>query len=300
VDDDLVSGTQIVNQWYSTHWYESEAGRYFINAGEPITTTVKEVGLIDSYKAVEPTLVQPGPGNVLVYTLHVVNSGALTASNVIVYDDLPWEPSTYQRDAVATNGTIVSDIVSIRWEGDVGPFSSEIVTFTVLVDEDYQGPLTNTATISNVDLLTEVVVQAVAWVTDKPVLHISKSAPASVGQDEDIPYTIHIANAGQQATNIVASDTIPANTTIITASITEGGKFLADQGRVEWTLDVLDPGEGADLGFRVSIDSGSQVVNEFYGIRADGVETVMGTPVTTDIVGGEKYIYLPLVMRNAP
>jgi hypothetical protein len=54
------------------------------------------------------------------------------------------------------------------------------------------------------------------------------------------------------------------------------------------------------LGFRVSVDSGSQAVNELYGIRADEVETVTRTPDTTDITGGENYIYLPIVMRNAP
>ncbi|HDQ73408.1 MAG TPA: DUF11 domain-containing protein [Chloroflexi bacterium] len=299
VDADLVSGTQIVNQWYSTHWYESEAGEYFSNAGDPITTTVKEVGLIDSYKEVEPELLEPGPGNVLTYTLHIVNSSALTATDVLVYDELPWEASTYQRDAVASSGTIVSDIVSIRWEGDVGPFSSELVTFTVLVDEDYQGPITNTATISNADLLSEVVIQAVAWVTDEPVLSIDKSAPASVNQGQNIPYAIHVANAGQQATHVVVTDTIPANTTIITSSITAGGKHLAGLGQVEWTFDALDPGESENLAFAVSVDSGNEVVNAFYGIRADEVETVMGDPVTTEIVGGGHDIYLPLVLRNS-
>jgi len=300
VNDDLVSGTQIVNQWYSTHWYETgEEGQYLSNAGDPVTTTVKEVGLIDSYKEVEPELLDPGPGNVLTYTLHIVNSGPLTATDVLVYDDLPWEASTYQRDAAATGGTIVSDIVSIRWEGDVGPFSSEIVTFTVLVDEDYRGPITNTAAISNADLLTEVIIEAVAWVTDEPVLSIDKSAPPSVNQGQDVRYTIHVANAGQQATHVVVTDTIPANTTIITSSITAGGKHLAGLDQVEWTLDALDPGERVNLAFAVSVDSGNEVVNAHYGVRADEVETVMGDPVTTEIVGGGHDIYLPLVLRNS-
>lgn len=304
VDADLVSGTQIVNQWYSTHWYESEADdEYFSNVGDPVTTTVKEVGLIDSYKEVEPKLLEPGPGNVLTYTLHIVNSGPLTATDVLVYDELPWKASTYQRDAVASSGTarsdIISDIVSIRWEGDVGPFSSELVTFTVLVDEDYRGSITNTAAISNADLLTEVIIEAVAWVTDEPVLSIDKSAPPSVNQGQNVLYAIRVANAGQQATHVVVTDTIPANTTIITDSITAGGKYLADLGQVKWTLDALDPGESENLVFRVSVDSGSQVVNAHYGVRADGVETVMGDPVTTEIVGGGHDIYLPLVLRNS-
>ncbi len=72
VDPDLVSGTQLVNEWYSAYWLSDTV--VYSNTGIPVTTTVREVGLIDSYKEVTPTAVFPGPGNVLTYALHIVNS----------------------------------------------------------------------------------------------------------------------------------------------------------------------------------------------------------------------------------
>jgi len=79
--------------------------------------------------------------------------------DVTVYDLLPWKSSTYQRDADVSAGDVISDIVSVRWTGDVSAFSSQIVTLTVVVDPYYQGVLTNTAVISHPDLLSEVEVR---------------------------------------------------------------------------------------------------------------------------------------------
>jgi uncharacterized repeat protein (TIGR01451 family) len=299
VDDDLVSGTKILNSTYIAGWWEFEDGRFFINQGQPVTTTVLEIGLIDSYKEVTPTLALPGPGNVLTYTLHIVNSSPLSLTGVTVYDDLPWESSTYQRDAVVSAGQVTSDIVSIRWEGDVAGLSSEVVTFTVLVDEDYQGPVTNTAVISHADLLNEVIVQAVAYVTDKPVLRITKSDwPDPVQENGVLHYKIIVSNRGQQATKLVISDTVPANTTIITDSITAGGKFDAAGGLVQWASDFLAPGKSRAFEFHVTVEGGDEVVNERYGVRCAQGVAAQGEPVVTRITEGKKRIYLPVVMKN--
>ncbi len=297
VDDDLVSGTQIVNRDYRVYWYEVEKDELLFNTGQPVTTTVKEVGLIDSYKEVTPTLALPGPGNVLTYYLHIVNSGPLSLTGVTVEDYLPWQSSTYRRDAVASAGEVTSDIVSIRWTGSVAPFSSQVVTFTALVDADYRGPITNTAVISHPGLLDEVVVHAVAYITEQPVLRITKSAsPDAVKRGEQLAYTIRVTNLGQQATNLVITDTVPANTTYLTDSATGGGELKGD--RVRWEkVPSLAPGESRTFGFSVIVEGGTQVINDEYGVRcAEGILT-MGAPVVTQVTGGGG-IYLPVVMRN--
>lgn len=209
-------------------------------------------------------------------------------------DDLPWEHTTYRRDAAASAGQVVSDIVSIRWTGNVGPLSSEVVTFTVLVDEDFQGVITNTAVISHADLLNEVEVYAVAYITEKPVLCITKSAsPDPVEKGGVLGYTIHVANLGQQATGLVITDAIPANTTYITGS---GGELVGDW--VQWEIPVLKPGEGQAFAFQVTVGGGSEVLNDRYAVRcAEGV-VAEGRPVTTRVAGGGHFIYLPLILRN--
>jgi len=297
VNDDLVSGTKIVNQWYNVNWWEDEAERFLQNQGQPVTTTVKEVGLIDSYKEVTPVLALPGSDVVLTYYLHLVNSSPITVTDVIVEDDLPWQFSTYQRDAVASAGEIVSDIVSLQWSGEVSPLSSEVVTLSVLVDEDYQGPLTNTAVISSPDLLNPVDVHAVAYVTEKPVLEITKQASQDeVEKGETIEYTIRVVNRGQDATALVITDTVPENTTYVPDSATAGGELR--EGDVLWEVSTLALDQQRELRFAVTVTQQSgEVVNDRYSVVCDEGVVAEGEPVVTEIVGGSE-IYLPFVMRN--
>jgi uncharacterized repeat protein (TIGR01451 family) len=297
VNPDLVSGTEIVNDLYGTAWTEPISGTtvVFSNMGAPVSTMVKEVGLIDSYKTVTPTLVQPGAGNVLTYTVHVVNSGPSQLNNVAVYDIFPWQYGTYQRDAVASAGEVISDIVSLSWIGDVGPFSSEAITFTVLVDDDYQGPITNTAHIDHSSLREQVVVQAVAYATDQPVLLIKKTAtPDPVPGGEELLYEITVSNLGQSATNLVVTDLIPDNTQYVNGSSSDGGVLIGDLLR--WDHLVLGAGENQKFFFRVMAPSWGEVINDQYQVScAEGVVAI-GDPVVTKVIleGG---VYLPIIMR---
>ncbi|MGB3715888.1 MAG: hypothetical protein WA996_15785 [Candidatus Promineifilaceae bacterium] len=296
VDDDLISGTQIVNDGYRASWYELELGTVLSNTGPSFTTTVQEVGLIDSYKVVTPALAIPGPDNILTFSLHIVNSGPYSITGVSVYDWLPWENSTYQRDALATAGQVISDIVSVEWMGDVAPFSEEVVTLTVLVDPNYQGAITNTAVISHPDLLGDIIVDAVAYITSEPVLRITKSAaPDPVPANGDLKYTIHVFNLGQVATGLVITDTIPDGSTYVADSATGGGDLVGDE--LFWYVPLLLPGEKQDVAFTVKVGGGSVVVNDSYGVSsAEGI-SALGAPVVTQIFGGFRFVYLPVIEK---
>lgn len=295
VDSDLVSGTQIVNDDYRTAWYKDNDVSILSIAGEPVTTTVREVGLIDSYKVVTPVLSLPGEGNILTYTVHVVNSGAFSLSDVTLYDWLPWQSSTYQRNAIASAGSIVSDIVSVEWTGDVAPFSEEVITLTVLVDDDFSGALTNTAVISHSTLSEEVVVEAVAYVTERPVLGISKKAKViQLESETQIQYTIQVKNVGQDATGLVVTDTIPAGTTYVAGSASAGGRLVGDQ--VRWEFSVLASGETRVLTFRVVVDAFGSIVNRDYAVTSAEGEWAYGLPVAVQIRSGG--MYLPLIVAQ--
>jgi uncharacterized repeat protein (TIGR01451 family) len=295
VDSDLVSGTQIVNDDYRSAWYKADDVSILSHAGLPVTTTVREVGLIDSFKVVTPVLSLPGAGNILTYTVHVVNSGAFSLSDVTVYDWLPWQSSTYQRDAIASAGSVVSDIVSVEWTGDVAPFSEEVITLTVLVDDDFTGALTNTAVISHSTLSDEVVVEAVAYITEQPVLGISKSARVvQLEPERQIQYTIQVKNVGQEATGLVVTDTIPAGTTYVAGSASGGGQLVG--GQVRWVFPVLAPGQTRVLVFRVVAGRFGSIVNSDYAVSSAEGEWARGLPVTVQIrLGG---VYLPLVVTQ--
>ncbi|MFN2156824.1 MAG: hypothetical protein ACK2UX_16440 [Anaerolineae bacterium] len=298
VDDELISGTQIVNADYTAWWGEAVTGVVPANTGLPVTTTVREIGLIDSYKEVTPVVVLPGPGQVLTYTVHVVNSSPEVLSGVEVYDWLPWESSTYQRDAVASAGTVYSDIVSVWWEGNVGPFSEEAITFTVVVDPDYEGTLVNTARISHPSLVTDVIVSTGAHATEEPVLSISKSAsPDPVRRGSELRYTLHVSNLGQPATELVILDPIPEGTTYVPDSATDGGRL--EGGAMRWAILDLGAGESRTFAFSVTVVDASEVVNSAYSVAcAEGIEAI-GEPITTEVTigGGSRIVYLPVVTR---
>jgi uncharacterized repeat protein (TIGR01451 family) len=291
-----VSGTQIVNQDYGTAWYNTYAGGILTNNGVPVTTTVKEIGLIDSFKTVTPSLALPGPGNILTYTVHVVNSSPMPLSDVHVYDLLPWQSSTYLRDAVASTGQIISDIVSIDWTGDVAPFSSELITFSVLVDPDYSGGVTNTAVITHSSLHEDVIVQAVAYITDKPVLQIVKSAtPDPVTLGEELLYTINVINLGQQATNLVITDVIPADTEFIVGSASSGGQLVVD--KIQWQIPVLLPGHRFTFTFKVKVLGGKVIVNDQYQVTSAEKVSATGEPVITTVYTPYRLVYLPIIRK---
>jgi uncharacterized repeat protein (TIGR01451 family) len=269
-----------------------------ITSGPPVTTTVQEVGLIDSYKEVTPTLLSPGVGNVLTYSVHIVNSGPVPLYGVTVYDVLPWQSSTFQYDAVASAGLLVSDIVSFHWSGDVDSFSSEVVTLTVLVDPDFEGAITNTATISHPELTEPVVVEAVAYVTDRPELRIVKTAkPNPVAQGAELAYTLRILNLGRQATSLVITDMVPVDTSYVEGSATGGGELVGDH--IRWEFPVLQPGEQRTYSFKVTVQGGVEVINEAYAAMCDEGVRVVGPPVITRVRFGERRTYLPLIVRQS-
>jgi uncharacterized repeat protein (TIGR01451 family) len=299
VDPDLVSGTLIVNDDYHTIWNDIGATlsqTYVLsNTGEPVTTTVKEVGLIDSYKTVTPTWSLPGPANVLTYVVHVANTSPEPLSGVRVHDLLPWEVSTYQRDAVASAGHLISDIVSVDWNGSVDPLSEQLITFTVMVDPDYEGPVTNTAVITHSSLKAPVKVQAIAYITNDPVLRITKTAsPDPVSYGGELLYTIHIANLGQQATELVVTDTIPSNTSFVPFSASGNGQLVGNQ--VHWSFPVLPPGEERDLTFQVKVNAFREVVNADYSVSCIEGVTSFGEPLVTK-VRMRGILYLPIILR---
>jgi uncharacterized repeat protein (TIGR01451 family) len=296
VDPDLVSGTLIINDDYLASWYESEIPGTLSNPGEPVTTTVREVGLIDSYKEVSPTWALPSTGTVLTWTVHVVNSGPSQLDGVQVSDVFPWEHSTYQRDAIASSGELSDDIISLDWTGDVAPYSEELITFTTLVDDFFEGVLTNTATITHTSLNAPVEVTAVAYITDKPVLFISKVAtPDPVMVGDTLLYRIKVTNLGNQATLLTVTDTIPANTSYVFGTASSGGQLEGNM--VEWILPVLNHGESATRTFQVEVNGGRWIINQDYAvICAEGV-SAHGEPVVTKVIYEGRSLWLPVIAK---
>jgi uncharacterized repeat protein (TIGR01451 family) len=189
-----------------------------------------------------------------------------------------------------------SDIVSLVWTGDVASMSEQLITFTVVVDDFFEGVLTNTATIRHESLLQDKVVTAVAYITDKPVLRISKTAsPDPVDVGGNLLYQIIVSNLGQQATLLDIRDSIPADTTYVEGSASSG--WQPEDGSVRWILPVLEPGESTKVTFQVTVHGGKWIINDTYSVRcAEGVSAT-GEPVVTRVRFIGSSLYLPIISK---
>jgi hypothetical protein len=108
--------------------------------------------------------------------------------------------------------------------------------------------------------------------------------PPSEVPAQTLVYTQTFENAyGFPLTQVVLTDAIPAGTTFAWAD----GDYVHADGVVTWTVASLASGETltATLGVTVAhLPRGTNVVNEFYGLRADELPVqIVGTPLAVDV-----------------
>jgi len=101
---------------------------------------------------------------------------------------------------------------------------------------------------------------------------------------------------GQQATNLVITDTIPVGAEFVIDSTSGSGQYTGTG--VRWTLPVLVPGSSQEYRFSVRVSDLTMrwVVNDSYAVSsAEGV-MAYGEPVWTEV--RTNLIFLPLVNRQ--
>jgi uncharacterized repeat protein (TIGR01451 family) len=123
-------------------------------------------------------------------------------------------------------------------------------------------------------------------VTSAPVLTVSATdSPDPVAMGSTITYTITYGNTGNaSASGVVITDTVPANTTYVSA--TAGGTLSGTT--MTWAVGGLAPGASGSVQFVVSVVSpladGTIITNGSYGIDCNETAPVSGPAVTTTTV----------------
>src|SRR5206468_3265565 len=122
-------------------------------------------------------------------------------------------------------------------------------------------------------------------VSTLPVLSISKSdAPDPVNAGSNITYTLSYSNTGNaNATGVVITDTVPANTTFVSAT---GGGTLSGSV-VTWSPGNLAAGASGSVQMVVRVTSplanGTLINNSSWTIASVEVGTQAGQAVTTTV-----------------
>ncbi|MBK7601247.1 MAG: DUF11 domain-containing protein [Acidobacteria bacterium] len=204
----------------------------------------------------------------MTYTIVVSNAGPSDAQSVQLTDPFPSGTAV-----VSVSGTGALSACAANGAGTalncpavtLGAGQSATVTVVAKVGSGTTGPLQNTATVTwtdndgnpndNTSSST-----ATTTVNRKADLAIEKKAtPEAVSAGNEITYTIKVTNNGPSTVNAneyQVSDTLPAQTTYVSSSLSAPG-FNCTGGSAVFPCTgtaVLTPGQSATISFKLKVD----------------------------------------------
>ncbi len=212
------------------------------------------------------------PGTTLTYTLVVRNNGPSTAANVVVRDPLPTGTAfaslsapglTCTTPAVGASGDIACSVATLS----VG--ASTTLTLTVQVAPTLLdgAVITNTAAVrsdtpdlvpaNNTDI--EPTTVAASTSADLSIVKTDAADPVAVGTN--VVYTLTVRNNGPaSATGVAVTDTLPAGTTLVSATPSQGAACTGTT-TVSCLLGALATGAQATVTVTVSASAPRVITN---------------------------------------
>jgi uncharacterized repeat protein (TIGR01451 family) len=226
------------------------------NTSPPVVTGVTPVADLAVGKS--------GPASVTAssnytYTVSITNLGPSPASGVVVTDTLPAGLSF-----VGASGGGVNSGGSVHWA--LGAFvSGQTSNLILTVTAPATGSITNTAKANSATLDTNAVnntspqvISTVATLALSADVGVTKTGPANVFAGTNFSYTITVTNSGPSAaSNVVASDVLPANVVFVSAS----GGGTTNAGTVNWNVGNLAVNTASNLTLTVTAPASGTVTN---------------------------------------
>jgi len=239
-------------------------------------------------------VVKSGPASVtagtnISYTITVTNGGPDTALNVNLSDSMPPDtafvslnqnngpPASCSTPGPADNGLILCSWVALA--------NSASAQFTLVIEAGNTTSATNTAIVStdsadpNTGNDSSTVITSVTPSAD---VAVTKNGPTTIAAGADITYTVTVTNNGpSDAANVSLTDTLPADTTFVSAAQNSGPLFncaplppAGGTGTITCTTASfpVDAAATFTFVFHVSTTAGSSIAN-----TAD-VATTTGDP----------------------
>ncbi len=234
------------------HYYYAEAyydGWYFPAYSSPIWVE-------------RPPVAEAGPGQVVAPGMTVSLDGRQS-----------WDPD--------------GDALAYSWSRESGPAVSldgadsgrpTFVAPGTLGDIVFRLTVVDTGGLNDADT-------TVVTVTDKPVLSISKTGPATADPGEPITYVLTVTNHGRtEATNVTVTDVVPTGATYVSGGTLSGNL-------VSWTVPSLAASGGTQqLSFVVTAEGG--LANWDYRAACAGCVSAVGLEI---IFTNPHIYYLPIV-----
>jgi len=253
----FLSNTASINQYFSIPTGSTGRRQYaLVNASANETVITPDLRLLKTDGVSLATL-----SDVLTYTLTASNIGSYKADNVIITENIPLY-TTFVAGS-SNPGWSCGPITCTINIGTLNPAGSQNITFAVQVQPTPfiagVNTLTNTATVTDDGTHGPDVNLANNTATDvdnlgaSPDLRVVKTdGVSSVDAGGSLTYTLTVDNIGtQNATGVFVSDTLPANTSFVSA--TSGGSNSA--GTVIWNVGNLAVGSSVNLSVTVNVSN---------------------------------------------
>lgn len=200
----------------------------------------------------------------ITYTITVTNAGPSDAATVSLSDTLPAEATFVSLDQ--TSGPNFSCVIPAV--GATGSITCDIATHVAGASATFQlvvnvppaldAQITNTANVSSATSDPAAGNNAAAATTDvtpQPTdLSVAKTATGMFDTSAIVTYTIVVMNLGPGlASNVVVTDELPAGTTLVSSSTTQG--TCSGMSTVTCNLGILAAGSDATITLEVQLPS---------------------------------------------
>ena len=218
------------------------------------------------------------PGETITYTLAITHVNPVTpTANVVLTDTLPAGTSF-----VSATQPYTFDGSTVRWEfASMEPDESLSVELVVqaqpwarggIINDDYGVKSADVPTVFGEPVSVNIVALNQM---------LSKTAPATVAPGEILTYTLTVTNPYSTVSiqNIILTDTLPANTTFITAT----QSYTLVGSTVQWDFTSLGASAGQSVLLAVKAPSGGGITNHDYTAVSDQTNQVFGVPIQTEV-----------------
>ena len=218
----------------------------------------------------------------ITYTIKVTNNGEQELKNIEIADKIPEQTTFVSIDDAQNLGTSIVEndtVIGLKWIVTVPAKESLEVKFTVKVNENATGTISNAAIVngkeSNEEKTSIINAKKSSKIIERNNVEVKDGLEVAKLGDK-IKYTITATNTGDVSGKTTIEDTVPVGTELIESSVTDNGKITTttdNRKQISWNVE-LGANESIERTFIVE-------VKDISG-KIENVATVGGVPTNPD------------------